>query len=103
MKEMSVSTCYTVGLPFLVPGGDFLVVELSEIEIVLESLVDCVCFTDMAKSLKTALSSSEALFCMDFSGKSVLLEAFLKECCFLSDPTYLKCWKNLFEIGLLLP
>ena len=76
---MFVSTCNAVGLPSLVPGVDFLVVELSEIEIVIEFLVDCVCFTDMVKSLKTALSSSEALFCMDFSGKSVLLEAFLEE------------------------
>ena len=50
LKEKSVSTCNTVGLPSLVPGMDFLVVELSEIEIVLESLVDCVCFADTVKS-----------------------------------------------------
>ena len=76
---MSVSTCNAVRLPFLVPVVDFLVVELSGIEIVLESLVDCVCFADTIKSLKTAISSSEVLFCTDFSGKSVLLEAFFEE------------------------
>ena len=31
-------------IPGLIPGMDFLVAELSEIEIVLESLEDCVCF-----------------------------------------------------------
>ena len=45
----------------------------------MESLVDCVSFADMVTSLKTAISSSEALFCMDFSGKSVLLEAFFEK------------------------
>ena len=103
MKEMSVSTCNAVGLPSLVPGVDLLVVELSEIEIVLESLGDCVCFADMVKPLKTAISSSEELFCMDFKGNLCWEEPSLEKCCFLSDPTYLKCWKNLFEIGLLLP
>ena len=48
----------------------------------LESLVDCVCFTDTVKSLISLISLSEALFCMDFSGKSVLLEAFLEELLF---------------------
>ena len=79
LEEILVSTCNAVGLPTLVPVVDFLVVELSEIEIVLESLVDCVCFADMIKSLKTAISSSEELFCTDFKGKSVLGVAFFVE------------------------
>ena len=40
-------------MPFWVPGVELLVVEFSEIEIVDESLVDCVCFSDTVKSLKT--------------------------------------------------
>ena len=76
---MSVSTGNVVGLSVLIPEIDFLVAELSEIEIVDESHVDCVCFSDMAKSLISLISSSEALFCMDFRGESVSLVAFLKE------------------------
>ena len=53
---MSVFTCNAVRLPSLAPVMDFLVVELSEIEIVLESLVDCVCFADMIKSLISLIS-----------------------------------------------
>ena len=82
---MSVSTCNAIGLPFLVPGIDFFVVELPEIEIVEESLVDCVCFAD------TVISLSEALFCTGFTGKSVLLEVFSKNYWFLLDPTYPEC------------
>ena len=78
-KEMLVSTCNAVGLRSLVPVVDFLAVELSEIEIVLESLVDCVCFANMVKSLKTAISSSEELFCTGFQGKSVLGVGFFVE------------------------
>ena len=76
---MSFSTCNAVGLSVLIPEIDFLVVELSEIEIVDESCVDCVCFSDMVQSLISLISLSEALFCMDFSGKSVSLVAFLVE------------------------
>ena len=41
MKEMSVSTGNAAGLSVLIPEIDFLGLELSEIEIVLESLDDC--------------------------------------------------------------
>ena len=37
------------------------------------------CFSDMVKSLISPISSSEAQFCMDFNGKSVLLEALFEE------------------------
>ena len=67
---MLVSTCNAVGLPFLVP--DFLVEELSETEIVLESLVDYVCFTDMVKSLKSLISSCDAADSWLFPWKSEL-------------------------------
>ena len=66
-------------MPLYVPGVELLVVEFSEIEIVEESLVDCMCFSDMVKSLISLISSSEALFLHGFSGISVLLVAFLKE------------------------
>ena len=66
---MSVSTCSAVKLPSLVLIVDFLAVELSEIEIVMEYLVDCVCFADTLKSL----------FYTDFSGKSVLRGASFEE------------------------
>ena len=58
---------------------DFLGVELSEIEIVLESLEDCMCFSDTVESPFSLISSSELLSKLDFKGKSVLLVAFLKE------------------------
>ena len=76
---MLVSTCNAVGLSVLIPEIDFLVVELSEIEIVLESRLDCVCFADTVGSPISLNSSYEALFCTDFKGKSVLLVAFLEE------------------------
>ena len=63
----------------MIPEIDFLGVELSEIEIVLESLEDCVCFSDTVRSLKDAISSSEEQFCTDFSEESVLGGAFLVE------------------------
>ena len=66
-------------MPLYVPGVELLVVEFSEIEIVDESLVDCMCFSDTVKSLISVISSSEALFYTDFSGKSVLLVALLEE------------------------
>ena len=66
----------------MIPGMDFLVVELSEIEIVLKSLEDCVCFSDTVESLFSLISLSELLFKPDFKGKSVLLVAFLEELLF---------------------
>ena len=63
----------------VIPGIDFLVEELSEIEIVLKSLDYCMCFSDMVRSLLSLISSSELLSKPDFKGKSVLLVAFLEE------------------------
>ena len=63
----------------MIPEIDFLGLELSEIEIVLKSLDDCVCFSDMVESLFSLISSSELLSKPDFKGKSVLLVAFLEE------------------------
>ena len=53
----------------VIPGMDSLVAELFEIEIVLESLEDCVCLSDTVRSL---FSSCDLLFKPD-------LMAFLKE------------------------
>ena len=75
----SVSTGNVVGVSAMIPGMDFLGVELSEIKIVLKSLEDCVYFSDMVESLFSLISSSELLFKPDFKGKSVLLVAFLEE------------------------
>ena len=75
----SVSTGNVLGVSAMIPEIDFLVVELSEIEIVLESLDDCVCFSDTVRSLKDAISSFEEQFCTDFSEKSVFGGAFLVE------------------------
>ena len=75
----SVSTGNVLGVSAMIPGMDFLVVELSEIEIVLESPEDCVCLSDMVGSLFSLISSVELLFKPDFKGKSVLLVAFLEE------------------------
>ena len=83
----SVSTGNVVlgvlGVLVMIPGIDFLVVELSEIEIVLESLEDCICLTDTVRSLYSLISSCDLLFKSDFKpdfkGKSVLLVAFLEE------------------------
>ena len=82
MKEMSVSTGNAVGLSVLIPEIDFLGLELSEIEIVLESPDDCMCFSDMVGSLFSLISSSELLSKPDFKGKSVLLVAFFEELLF---------------------
>ena len=46
MKDTLVSTGNAVGLSVLVPGEDFLKLELPGIEIVVGSLVDCVYFED---------------------------------------------------------
>ena len=77
-------------LSVLVPGDDFLNVELSEVEIVQESLVHCGGFADMFRSLVSLISSFDEQFCMDFKGKSVLLVALLEELpvsliCYLSE------------------
>ena len=63
----------------VIPGMDSLVAELSEIEIVLESLEDCICLSDTVRSLFSLISSCDLLFKPDFKGKSVLLVAFLEE------------------------
>ena len=63
----------------VIPGIDSLVVELPEIEIVLESLEDCVRAVDTVRSLFSLVSSCDLLFKPDFKGKSVLLVAFLEE------------------------
>ena len=68
-----------VVIPGMIPGVDFLVVELSGMEIVLESLEDCVGAVDTAKPLISLNSSCVLLFKPDFKGKSVLLVAFLEE------------------------
>ena len=70
-----------VVIPVLIPGLDSLVAELSEIEIVLESLEDCVGAVDTVRSLFSLISSCDLLAKPDFKpdckGKSVLLVAFL--------------------------
>ena len=63
----------------VIPGIDSLVVELSEIEIVWESLEDCVCLSDTVRSLYSVISSCDLLSKPDFKDKSVLLVAFLEE------------------------
>ena len=82
MEDVLVSTGNAVGLSALIPGIDFLEVELSEIEIVLESLDDCVCFSDTVGSVFSLTSSCDLLSKPDFKGKSVLLVAFLEELLF---------------------
>ena len=68
----SVSTGNVLGvsamIPGMIPGMDSLGVELSEIEIVLESLEDCVCFSDMVRSLFSLISSSALLLKPGFQG-----------------------------------
>ena len=87
---MSVSTGNVVGalgvsvmIPVVIlgwiPGLDSLVAELSEIEIVLKSLEDCVCLSDTVRSLYSVTYSCDLLAKLDFKGKSVLLVAFLEE------------------------
>ena len=76
---VSGSTCNAVGMPSLVPEIEFLGVECSEIEIVLESLVDYVCFADMVKSLKSLISSCDAAYSWLFPWKSMLQEELLVE------------------------
>ena len=75
----SVSAGNVVGVSFMIPEIDFLGLELSEAEIVLESLDDCVCFSDTVEYLFSLISSVELLSKPDFKGKSVLLVAFLEE------------------------
>ena len=66
-------------LSVLVPGIDFLKVELFEIGIVLESLVDCGGFGDTFKSLFSLISSSEVANSLVFCWKSRLLKASFEE------------------------
>ena len=80
---LGVSVVIPVVIPVWIPGLDSLVAELSEIEIVLESLEDCVGAVDTVRSLFSLISSCDLLFKSDFKldckGKSVLLVAFLEE------------------------
>ena len=59
-------------IPGMIPGMDSLVAELSEIEIVLESLEDCVVAVDTVGFLISLISSCDLLFKPD-------LVAFLEE------------------------
>ena len=61
VKDTLVSTGNTVEISALVPGVDFLKLELPEIEIVVGSLVDCVCFKNMAGSPISLISSCISL------------------------------------------
>ena len=63
----------------MIPGLDSLVVELSGIEIVLESLEDCVGAVDTVRSLFSLISLCDLLAKPDCKGKSVLLVALLEE------------------------
>ena len=98
-----VSVMIPVVILVSIPGLDFLVAELSGIEVVLESLTDCVGAVDTVRSLFSLNSSCELLA---KPGARVNLYSWWlcsKNYWFLSDLTYLKCWKYLFEIVLLLP
>ena len=66
-------------IPVVIPGLDSLVLELSGVKIVLESLEDCVCLSDTVRSLNSVISSCDLLAKPDCKGKSVLLVAFLEE------------------------
>ena len=57
MKDTLVSTGNAVEISVLVPGVDFLKLELPGIEIVVGSLVDYVCFADTFRSLLSLISS----------------------------------------------
>ena len=92
-----------VEISAFVPVVDFLKLELPGLEIGVGSLVDCVCFEDMAGSPISLISSCEALFCTYFRGESVSMKTLLEELVFLSEATCLKCLENLFEIELLFP
>ena len=79
---MSVSLGNVVGVlgvSVMIPGIDFLGLEFPEIEIVVGSLEDCVCISDMVRSLFSLISLCDLLFKPDFKGKSVLLVALLEE------------------------
>ena len=81
-KDTLVSVGNSVEISVFVPVVDFLKLELPGIEIVVGSLVDCEGFADTFRSLISPISSYEEQFCTDFSGKSVLLVALLKELLF---------------------
>ena len=49
-------------IPVVIPGLDFLVAELSGVKIVSESLDDCMCFSDEARSRFSLNSSCDLLF-----------------------------------------
>ena len=66
-------------IPVSIPGLDSLVAELSGVEIVLESLKDCVGAVDAVRSLFSLNSSCVLLFKPDFKAESVLVVALLEE------------------------
>ena len=68
-----------VVIPVSIPGLDSLVAELSGVKIVLESLDDCMCFSDEARSRFSLNSSCVLLFKPDFKAKPVLVVALLEE------------------------
>ena len=104
MSVLGVSVMIPVVILVSIPGLDSLVAELSEIEIVLESLEDCVGAVDTVRSLFSLISSCDLLAKPDCSTLACTLGGFSqKNYWFLSDLTYLKCWKYLFEIVLLFP
>ena len=66
-------------IPVVILVSDFLVTELSGIEMVLESLKDCVGTADAVRSLFSLNSSVVLLFKPDFKAESVLVVALLEE------------------------
>ena len=85
-KDTLVSTGNAVelsgGLSAFVPVVDFLKLELPAIEVVVGSLVDCVCFEYTAGSPISLIYSGEALFCTYFSGDLASRKALLEELVF---------------------
>ena len=81
-KDTLDSAGDAVEISELVPGVDFLKLELPGLVIVVGSLVDCECFEDTVGSPISLISSCEALFCTYFNDVSVLLKALLEELVF---------------------
>ena len=102
-KDTLVSAGNAVTLSVLVPGVDFLKLELPGIEIVVGSLIDCECFEDTAETSVSLNSSWEESFCPDFSAKPVSPKALLEELVFSLGSNVSVMLENLFEIELLLP
>ena len=103
LKEDFISTGNAVDLPFIAPGTVFPKIEFFEIIRSLESLVDCSDFSDMFRSpVSLIFCVRHAFSCC--SGVNLSCQSLLPmNYQFLLDVMYLKCLKNLFEIGKLLP